>query len=81
MYALKPSQHRIARSGAVGCVPGFEALIPVNGPIARSVSDIELASRVLFGKSDSLSETLPPVPYRDVTVPKKLKFGYYKTGA
>ncbi|KIO26468.1 hypothetical protein M407DRAFT_24192 [Tulasnella calospora MUT 4182] len=79
VYALKPSQHRIARSGAVGCVPGFEALIGVNGPIARSVTDIELASRVLFGKSNAISETLPPVPYRDITVPKKLKFGYYKT--
>ncbi|KAG8926376.1 hypothetical protein FRC01_008949 [Tulasnella sp. 417] len=79
VYALKPSQHRIARSGSVGCVPGFEALIAVNGPIARSVSDIELASRVVFGKSDALNETLPPVPYRDVTIPKKLKFGYYKT--
>ncbi|KAG9029896.1 hypothetical protein FS837_003439, partial [Tulasnella sp. UAMH 9824] len=79
VYALKTSLHRIARSGAVGCVPGFEALVAVNGPIARSVSDIELASRVLLGKSDALNETLPPVPYRDVTVPTKLKFGYYKT--
>ncbi|KAG8945601.1 hypothetical protein FRC04_000648 [Tulasnella sp. 424] len=79
VYALKPSQNRVARSGTVGCVPGFEALIAANGPIARSVPDIELASRVLFGKSDALNETLPPVPYRDVTIPKKLKFGYYKT--
>ncbi|KAG8983234.1 hypothetical protein FRB90_006210, partial [Tulasnella sp. 427] len=79
VYSLKPSQHRVARSGSVGCVPGFEALLAVNGPIGRSVPDIELASRVIFGKSDLLNEPLPPVPYRDVTLPPKLKFGYYKT--
>jgi Asp-tRNA(Asn)/Glu-tRNA(Gln) amidotransferase A subunit family amidase len=48
--------------------------------MGRSVADVELACRVLFGKSSSPSEWLPPVPYKDAQLPQKLKFGYYKSG-
>ena len=43
--------------------------------MARSVEDIELASRVVFGKSANYSSA--PVPYREVKPEQKLKFGYY----
>ena len=43
--------------------------------MARSVEDIELASRVVFGRSANYSSV--PVPYREVKLEQKLKFGYY----
>ena len=43
--------------------------------MARSVEDIEIASRVVFGKSANYSSA--PVPYREVKLGRKLKFGYY----
>lgn len=43
--------------------------------MARTVEDIEIASRVVFGKSANYSSA--PVPYREVKLGQKLKFGYY----
>ena len=43
--------------------------------MARSVEDIELASRVVFGTFANHSSA--PVPYREVKTEQKLKFGYY----
>ena len=45
----------------------------------RSVADLELACRVVFGKK---SEAFDPAPiaYRDVKIPEKLRFGYYVNG-
>ena len=43
--------------------------------MARTVEDIEIASRVVFGKSANYSSA--PVPYREVKLGRRLKFGYY----
>jgi Asp-tRNA(Asn)/Glu-tRNA(Gln) amidotransferase A subunit family amidase len=59
----------------VGPSPWFKTIPTVLGPIARSVEDIELASRVVFGKSANHSSA--PVLYREVNLERKLKFGYY----
>lgn len=62
--------------------PGFEAIHAVAGPMARSVSDLERMSRVLFGSRDGEDSYFPtPIPYRDVKLPEKLRFGYYLNGA
>ena len=45
------------------------------GPIARTVQDIEIASRATFGKWANHSSA--PVPYREVKLENRLKFGYY----
>lgn len=45
----------------------------------RSVADLELVSRVVFG-GPSTDNNIPPLPFREVTLPKKLKFGYYTAG-
>ena len=55
--------------------PGFKNIPTVLGPMARTVKDIEIASRVAFGKSANYSSA--PVPYREVKLGPKLKFGYY----
>ena len=62
--------------------PGFQAILPVAGPMGRSVADLERMARVLFGESGGSQAYFPaPIPYRDVTLPKKLRFGYYLNGA
>jgi hypothetical protein len=39
-------------------------------------------ARVLFGVRGGSQDYFPaPVPYRDVTLPEKLRFGYYLNGA
>jgi hypothetical protein len=50
--------------------------------MGRSVADLERMARVLFGERGSGHAYFPaPVPYRDVTLPEKLRFGYYLNGA
>jgi amidase len=50
--------------------------------MGRSVADLELMARVLFGERGGSQDCFPvPIPYRDVTLPKKLRFGYYLNGA
>ena len=55
--------------------PGFKNIPTVLGPMARSVEDIEIACRAVFGKSANHSSA--PVPYREIQLGQKLKFGYY----
>jgi hypothetical protein len=50
--------------------------------MGRSVADLERVARVLFGERSAGQDYFPaPVPYRDVTLPKTLRFGYYLNGA
>jgi hypothetical protein len=44
--------------------------------------DLERMARVLFGERSGRDGSFPaPVPYRDVTLPENLRFGYYLNGA
>lgn len=78
IYGLKPGQGRVAYHGSVGPNPGFEAVRAVAGPMGRSVADLERLARILFGERGNGHGYFPaPVPYRDVTLPETLRFGYY----
>ncbi len=50
--------------------------------MGRSVADLERMARILFGeRSGGKQDYFPaPIPYRDVTLPKTLRFGYYLNG-
>lgn len=76
IYSLKPGHGRLTRQGAKSCVPGFEGINGVVGPMARSVDDLEVACRVTFGHQGTYCDTAP-LPYREINLPPKLKFGYY----
>ncbi|KAJ3510734.1 hypothetical protein NLJ89_g4506 [Agrocybe chaxingu] len=76
IYSLKPASGRVSYIGAKGPVPGFDGIVSVAGPMGRSVKDLELVSRVLFG-APSTNSVIPPIPFREATLPPKLKFGYY----
>jgi len=48
------------------------------GPMARSVADVKLVSKLLFGASKpETPQAYAPVPYREYRLVQKLKFGYY----
>jgi hypothetical protein len=51
--------------------------------MGRSVADVERMTRLLLGERSGGQEHYDPapVPYRDVTLPGKLRFGYYLNGA
>uniref|UniRef100_A0A8H7XRN7 amidase n=1 Tax=Psilocybe cubensis TaxID=181762 RepID=A0A8H7XRN7_PSICU len=76
IYSLKPASGRVSYHGAQGPIPGFDGIITVAGPMGRSVADIKLLSQVLFGAQSDFN-SIPPVPFRTVELPPKLKFGYY----
>ncbi|KAI0258705.1 amidase signature enzyme [Gloeopeniophorella convolvens] len=78
LYALRPGQARVSYEGTSEPNPGFEAIRVVAGPMGRSVADVECLARILIGERGSGRGYFPaPVPYRDVTLPKKLRFGYF----
>jgi hypothetical protein len=50
--------------------------------MGRSVADLDRMARVLFGERGGGQDYFPaPIPYRDVVLPEKLRFGYYLNGA
>ncbi|KAI9440853.1 amidase [Lactarius indigo] len=78
IYGLKPGHGRVTMEGSADPTPGFEAVHAVAGPMARSVADLERMARVLFGAREAGHAYFPsPIPYRDVKLPEKLRFGYY----
>ncbi|VDC00957.1 unnamed protein product [Peniophora sp. CBMAI 1063] len=76
IYALKPGWGRSSTEGTTSPNPGFEAIRAVNGPMGRSVEDLKIVAQVLFGQRNS-NYFPAPVPYREISLPKKLRFGYY----
>ncbi|KAG5634768.1 hypothetical protein H0H81_000838 [Sphagnurus paluster] len=76
IYSLKPGTSRISPAGARSPVDGFEGVQTVVGPMGRSVEDLKLVSRLVFGVQGN-DQNIAPVPYRDVKLAPKLRFGYY----
>ncbi|TFK94168.1 amidase signature enzyme [Polyporus arcularius HHB13444] len=76
IFSLKPGWGRICMDGIQDPLRGFEGIRSVAGPMGRSVEDLEVAARVVFGKQGT-EDAPAPLAYRDVVLPEKLKFGYY----
>lgn len=66
VHGLRPTSHRLSRTGARRTLRGFEAIVTQAGPIARHVADLSLALGVLIG-ADSEQRTGDgiPVPLHD----------------
>lgn len=78
VYSLKPTTGRVSKQGISVPNPGFDTIKSTPGPISRCVQDVELLSRLMFSATPCNDyEGVPPVPYRDVTLPPKLRIGYY----
>ncbi len=70
VFGMRPTEHRVSMHGLIYYpepAPIFRAVV-VNGPIARSVSDLRLALQVIAGP-DGLDPEVPPVAWREVEKP------------
>ncbi|TBU43523.1 amidase signature domain-containing protein [Dichomitus squalens] len=76
IYSLKPGWSRISMTGTQDTYPGIEGVRSTLGPMARSVEDLELAARLVFGIQGAEFDPAP-LSYRDVRLPAKLRLGYY----
>ncbi|KAJ7756802.1 amidase [Mycena maculata] len=76
IFSFKPGPLRVSYAGTGNTVPGFEAIVSVGGPMGRSVEDLETFCRIAFGVPGR-THNLAPVLYRQLTLPQKLRFGYY----
>ncbi|TFK71658.1 amidase signature enzyme [Pluteus cervinus] len=77
IYSLKPSHGRISSTGARGPVPGFEGIRTVVGPMGRSVKDLELVCKTVFGSQSPINHDVAPLLFREISLQAKLRFGYY----
>ncbi|EER31254.1 hypothetical protein CTRG_04984 [Candida tropicalis MYA-3404] len=69
---LRPTANRISLAGCESPACGQESVMPVIGPMGRSVEDIELwmKSYINIGKPWNLDPTLVRMEWREVEVPK-----------
>ncbi|KAJ3790424.1 amidase signature domain-containing protein, partial [Lentinula aff. detonsa] len=77
IYSLKPTSGRVSRYGALSPTPGFEAIHTVVGPVARSVEDLEIFCKLIFGRNSSLDDHPIPLPYLEPQLADKLRIGFY----
>lgn len=62
IHGIKPTSHRLPRTGSRGTLRGMEAVVSQAGPLARRVEDLELGLRVLVGGSEETAtpDVAPP---------------------
>ncbi|KAF2152646.1 acetamidase [Myriangium duriaei CBS 260.36] len=76
IYTLRPSFGRFPTRGAKSGLAGQEAVNSVNGPMARTLADIELFSKLVVGAEPwKVDPKCLPIPWREVGVANKLKIG------
>lgn len=74
IFTLRPSFGRFPTLKCRSGMSGQEAVQSVNGPMARTIDDIELEARTVVGGRPWLHDPrMLPIPWRDVTLPEKLK--------
>ncbi|KAI5461801.1 acetamidase [Mariannaea sp. PMI_226] len=75
IFTLRPSAGRFPVRNAHSGMPGQEAVKSVNGPMARTLHDVELYSKsVIDGQPWIRDPSCLPIPWRPVHLPPKLKF-------
>ncbi|TFK25631.1 amidase [Coprinopsis marcescibilis] len=78
IYSLKPGSGRISNVGIKDEMPGCDAIEAISCPMGRSVDDIDVMCRALFGIPGK-DNKVAPLAYRDTALPSKLRIGYYLT--
>lgn len=76
IFTIRPSFGRFPGRDCRSGMPGQEAVLAVNGPLARTLSDITLYGSTIVGSHPWLRDPkCLPIPWRTVELPSKLKFG------
>jgi amidase len=78
IYGLKPTPKRLNEIGDRELKLGQETVVATVGPMASHVQDLDLMIKAALNKRPwEISHSVVPIPYREVTLPKKLRIGYY----
>jgi len=73
IFTLRPSFGRFPTMRCRSGMAGQEAVQSVNGPMTRSIEDLEFYCRAVVGARPWLADPkCLPIPWRDVQLPKKL---------
>ncbi|KAI1362789.1 amidase [Xylaria arbuscula] len=76
IFTLRPSFGRFPTSGCRSGLPGQEAVQSVNGPMTRTIGDLEYYSRAVVGREPWHSDPrCLPIPWRAVSLPSALRIG------
>ncbi|BGP26690.1 fatty-acid amide hydrolase [Rhodotorula toruloides] len=76
VYGFKPSCGRLPILGGAGVGAGAEFVLPVWGPLARSIPDLELLLRsVISSEPWKIDPTCVPMPWKPVTYDRPLRIG------
>lgn len=76
IFTLRPSFGRFPTLKCRSGMSGQEAVQSVNGPMARTIDDIELEAKTVVDKEPWLYDPrMVPIPWRSVELPQKLKIG------
>ncbi|KAK2608850.1 hypothetical protein QQS21_002563 [Conoideocrella luteorostrata] len=74
IFALRPSVGRFPVRNTRSGMPGQEAVQSVNGPLARTLEDITLYTKIVVDHKPWLVDPrCVPIPWREVQLPNKLK--------
>ncbi|KAG0647462.1 Acetamidase [Hyphodiscus hymeniophilus] len=74
IFTLRPSLGRYPHFDTKSGMAGQEAVISVNGPMARSLADVRLFTKSIIDSEPWLVDPkCLPIPWRAVELPKKLK--------
>lgn len=76
IFTLRPSFGRFPTLRCRSGMPGQEAVQSVNGPLTRTLADLEFYSKtVVDAKPWHVDPRCLPIPWRTVSLPSKLKIG------
>ncbi|KAI3339038.1 amidase [Ustulina deusta] len=74
IFTLRPSFGRFPTLGCRSGLPGQEAVQSVNGPMTRTLGDLEYYCKTVVGSEPWHGDPrCLPIPWRDVTLPPRLK--------
>ncbi|KAI1484056.1 amidase [Daldinia eschscholtzii] len=76
IFTLRPSFGRFPTLRCRSGMPGQEAVQSVNGPLTRTLVDLELYSKIVVDAEPwHIDPRCLPIPWRAVPLPQKLKIG------
>ncbi|TAQ88359.1 hypothetical protein B7494_g3302 [Chlorociboria aeruginascens] len=76
IFTLKPSLGRFPHFDTKSGMAGQEAVVSVNGPMSKNLSDIKLFAKTVIDSTPWLIDPkCLPIPWRNIEAPKKLKIG------
>ncbi|KAF5662235.1 general amidase [Fusarium heterosporum] len=77
LFTIRPSSGRFPVRNTRSGMPGQEAVASVNGPLAKTLQDIQLYSKaVIDAQPWLLDPKCLPIPWRPAQLPEKLKIAF-----